>query len=205
MTRKNLLLSALFLTLTVTIFAQGVELTPFAGYTFQTTKNYSGGYTRIHDGFTYGGALTVAASRYNAIELSYYRYETTAEARTNYTGYEVFNGNVAMNYLLIGGQRLFPASEKVTGFTGFNIGAGWMGSTDNAFSTMTKFAMGIDAGVKIMASEKIGIRLQTNLNFPITTAGGAFYVGTSGSGVAMYGYVPAWSFGFTGGLIFKVK
>ncbi len=107
--------------------------------------------------------------------------------------------------MFIGGQRLFPASDMVTGFTGFNLGAAWMGSQDNQFSTMTKFAMGFDAGVKIMASDKIGIRLQTNLNFPVSSAGGSFYVGTGGSGVAMYGYVPILSFGFTGGLIVKIK
>jgi len=205
MNRKIFLISTLFVTITATLFAQSVELTPFAGYTFQSTKNYSAGYTRIHDGFTYGGALTIAATQYNAIEISYYRYETTAEAKTNIAGYTAFDGPVGMNYMFIGGQRLIPANDKVTGFTGFNIGAGWMGSQDNKFSTMTKFALGIDAGVKIMASEKIGIRLQTNLNFPITSTGGSFYAGSGGSGIAMYGYVPVWSFGFTGGLIFKVK
>lgn len=206
MKRNSTILATLFLlAFALTSIAQTVELTPFAGYTFRSTKNYTGGYTRINDGFTYGGALTIAPSPYNAIEISYYRYETTAEARTDYAGYEVFDGPVAMNYMFIGGQRLFPANDKVTGFTGFNLGAGWMGSTNDKFSTMTKFALGIDAGVKIMASEKVGIRLQTNLNFPITTAGGSFYVGTGGSGVAMYGYVPVLSFGFTGGLIFKIK
>ncbi len=203
---KKLLITSTFLLIAaLTSIAQTVELTPFAGYTFRSTKNYSAGWTRVNDGFTYGGALTIAPSPYNAIEISYYRYETTAEANTSYSGYEFFNGPVAMNYMFIGGQRLFPASDKVTGFTGFNVGAGWMGSQDNKFNTMTKFAMGIDAGVKIMASEKIGIRLQTNLNFPIVGSGGSFYVGTGGSGVAMYGYVPVLSFGFTGGLIYKVK
>jgi hypothetical protein len=206
MKRKTTLLATLLLvTFTLTSIAQSVELTPFAGYTFRSTKNYSGGYSRVNDGFTYGGALTVVASPFNAIEISYYRYETTVEAHTNYSGFMEYNGNVAINYMFIGGQRLIPASDKVTGFTGFNLGAGWMSSQDNDFSTMTKFAMGIDAGVKIMASEKVGIRLQTNFNFPITSSGGSFYVGTGGTGVAMYGYVPMWSFGFTGGLIFKLK
>jgi hypothetical protein len=206
MKRNSTILATLFLlAFALTSIAQTVELTPFAGYTFRSTKNYSAGWTRINDGFTYGGALTIAPSPYNAIEISYYRYETTAEAHTNLAGYLEFDGPVGMNYMFIGGQRLFPANDKVTGFTGFNLGAGWLGSTNDKFSTMTKFALGIDAGVKIMASEKVGIRLQTNLNFPITSAGGSFYVGTGGSGVAMYGYVPLLSFGFTGGLIFKIK
>jgi hypothetical protein len=206
MKRKTTILATLMLmALTLTSIAQTVELTPFAGYTFRSTKNYSGGYTRINDGFTYGGALTIAPSPFNAIEISYYRYETTAEARTNYSGFMEFSGPVALNYMFIGGQRLFPANDKVTGFTGFNLGAGWMSSQNDKFSTMTKFAMGVDAGVKIMASERVGLRLQANLNFPITSVGGSFYVGTGGTGIGMYGYVPILSFGFTGGLIFKIK
>jgi hypothetical protein len=189
----------------LTSIAQSVELTPIGGYTFQSTKNYAGGQTRVHDGFTYGGALTVNASPFNAIEVSYYRYETDATAHTNYIGYMEFSGPVAVNYMFIGGKRLFTANDKVTGFTGVNLGAGWMSSENGKFSTMTKFAMGFDAGVKIMASEKVGIRLQTNIYFPITSTGGSFYVGTGGTGMAMYGYVPMWSFGFNGGLIFKLK
>jgi hypothetical protein len=205
MMKKLLFLSTFLLAVAFSALAQSIEVTPLAGYTFRTTKNYNAGWTRVNDGFTYGGAITIAASKYNAIEISYYRYETTAEAHTTYSGYELFNGPVAMNYIFVGGQRLFPASEKVTGFTGFNVGASWMGSQNNKFNTMTKFAVGIDAGVKIMASEKIGVRLQANLNFPVTNTSGSFYVGTGGSGVAMYGYVPMLSFGFTGGLIFKIK
>ena len=189
----------------LTLIAQTVELTPLAGYTFRSTVQITNGEARVNDGFTYGGALTIAASPYNAIEISYYRYETTATAQSSYSGFEFVSKEVAVNYMLIGGQRLFPVNDKVTPFTGFNIGAGWMGSGDNSFSTITKFSMGFDAGVKIMVSEKVGIRLQTNFIFPITSAGGSFYWSSGGSGVGLTGYVPIWSFGFNGGLIFKVK
>jgi len=40
---------------------------------------------------------------------------------------------------------------------------------------------------------------------PITGAGGSFYWGSGGSGVGLTGYVPIWSFGFTGGLVYKIK
>lgn len=159
----------------------------------------------MNDGFTYGGALTIAPGKYNVVEISYYRYQTTATAKSNYSGFIDFSDPIAVNYMLIGGQRLFPASEMVTGFSGFNIGASWLGSRDDKFSTITKFAVGIDAGVKIMATEKVGIRLQANLNCPISDVGGTFYWGTGGPGVGMSGYVPIWSFGFNGGLILRIK
>jgi hypothetical protein len=107
--------------------------------------------------------------------------------------------------MFIGGQRIIPANEKMSGFTGFNLGAGWLGSGNDSFSTVTKFSVGLVAGLKIMASDKIGIRLQTNLALPITGAGGSFYWGSGGSGVGLTGYVPIWSFGFTGGLVYKIK
>jgi hypothetical protein len=203
--KKLLLLFTCILLIALSSKSQSVELTPFAGYTFRSTVNITGGQARVEDGFTYGGALTIAPSQYNAIEISYYRYSTDATAQSSYTGFEFGSTPVNVNYMFIGGQRLFPASDMVTGFTGFNIGSAWLGSGNNSFSTITKFAMGIDAGVKIMASEKVGIRLQTNFNFPISGSGGSYYWGTGGSGVALTGYVPIWSFGFTGGLIFKIK
>jgi len=206
MRRNTTILATLILmAFALTSIAQSVELTPLAGYTFRSTVHITNGEARMNDGFTYGGALTIAPSQYNAIEISYYRYETEATAYSSYNGFVDVSKDVAVNYMLIGGQRLFPASDKVTGFTGFNVGAGWLGSQDDSFNTITKFSMGIDAGVKIMATEKIGIRLQTNFIFPITSAGGSFYWGSGGSGVGLTGYVPIWSFGFNGGLIFKIK
>jgi hypothetical protein len=206
MRRKITILATLILmAFALTSIAQSVELTPLAGYTFRSTVHITNGEARINDGFTYGGALTIAPSPYNAIEISYYRYETQASAYSSYNGFVDVSKNVAVNYMLIGGQRLFPVNDKVTPFTGFNIGAGWLGSKDDSFSTITKFSMGFDAGVKIMVSEKVGLRLQTNFIFPITSAGGSFYWGSGGSGVGLTGYVPIWSFGFNGGLIFKLK
>jgi hypothetical protein len=205
MLKKAFILTPVFLFVAIVTIAQSVELTPIAGYTFRSTVNITGGEARINDGFTYGGALTINASPFNAVEISYYRYQTVAEAYSSYSGYVGLNEEVAMNYLFIGGKRNFPASDKVTGFTGLNLGAGWLGSQDDTFSTITKFALGFDAGVKIMASEKVGIRLQTNFYFPITTAGGSVYWGSGGSGVTTSAWVPIWSFGFNGGLIFKIK
>jgi hypothetical protein len=205
MFKKTIILSAVMFAAVVSSLAQSIELTPIAGYTFRSTVNITGGEARINDGFTYGGALTVNASPYNAVEISYYRYQTVAEAYSSYSGFVTFEDDVAMNYMFIGGKRNFPASDKVTGFSGLNLGAGWLASQNDKFSTITKFAMGFDAGVKIMASEKVGIRLQTNFYFPITSVGGSIYWGSGGGGVTTAAYVPIWSFGFNGGLIFKIK
>jgi hypothetical protein len=203
--KTTILATLLLMAIASASLAQTVELTPLFGYTFRSTVQITNGEARVNDGFTYGGALTIAPSPFNAIEISYYGYQTTATAQSSYSGFEFVSKDVSVNYMLIGGQRLFPVNDKVTPFTGFNLGAGWISSGDDSFSSITKFALGFDAGVKIMATEKIGLRLQTNFNFPITSAGGSFYWGTGGSGVGLTGYVPIWSFGFNGGLLFKIK
>ena len=206
MKRKTTILATLLImTFSLASIAQSVELTPLFGYTFRSTVQITNGEARVNDGFTYGGALTIAPSPYNAIEISYYGYQTTATAQSGYSGFEFVSKDVSVNYILIGGQRLFPVNDKVTPFTGFNLGAGWLGSKDDSFSTITKFSMGFDAGVKIRVSEKVGVRLQTIFTFPITSTGGSMYWGSGGSGVGLTGYVPIWSFGFNGGLIFKIK
>lgn len=205
MKNKILLLAFLVISTGNSVFAQSIELTPFAGYTFRSTVNITNGRARVNDGFTYGGALTYKAGMYNAIEISYYRYQTNATAQSGYSGFEFVDTPVNVNYMLIGGQRIFPANEKVAGFSGFNLGAGWLGSGNNSFNTVTKFSVGFLAGLKIMASDKLGFRLQTNLALPITSSGGSFFWGTGGSGVGLSGNVPIWSFGFTAGLVYKIK
>ena len=205
MIKKILLLVVLTISGGVFVSAQSIELTPFAGYTFRSTVNITNGQARVHDGFTYGGALTYTAGMYNAVEISYYRYQTNATAQSSYSGFEFVDTPVNVNYMLIGGQRIIPANDKLSGFTGFNLGAGWLGSGNDSFSTVTKFSVGFVAGLKVMASDKLGFRLQTNLALPISSAGGSFFWGTGGSGVGLTGYVPIWSFGFTGGLVYKIK
>jgi long-subunit fatty acid transport protein len=184
--------------------AQSLELTPIAGYTFLSTANITGGEARINDGFTYGGTLTYSYSPDNAIEISYYRYATDAVAYSGYDNITTISLPVAVNYMLIGSQRLFPVKGKVAPLVGFNLGAAWLGSGEDSFSTVPKYALGFDAGVKIKLNEKIGVRLQSNLNFPLSGSD-SFFWSSGNTDVVVSGNVPIWSFGFNVGFIYKLK
>jgi hypothetical protein len=203
--RKITLFAALLLALALNSKAQSIEFTPLAGYTFGDKVNFSGGTAHISDGFTYGGAFTFLADRYNALEISYTRQDPTVTANYGLNSITNVNEPVGMNYILIGGQRIMPTSDQVNFFGGLNMGLGIMGSKNNTFNTITKFDFGFDLGLKYFFNEKVGLRLQANINFPVTAMGGTMWWGTGGSGYGVTSYVPIVQFAFMGGLVFKVR
>ncbi len=204
--RKIFLLSALLLSLLITSNAQNIELYPFAGYTFGTHCYVATGKARLSDGFTYGGTLTFGTGQHSSLELTYLRQDATATAENLYSNFPRFSDPVSINYIFLGGSRLYPINDKVTAFTGGNIGMAILGSKNNTFDNIEKLAFGFDVGVKIMVSDKVGIRLQSNLNMPVTNVGAGLWWGSgSGSSVGVTGNIPFVQFGFTGGLILKMK
>lgn len=205
MKKLFLLATVLFATCTIS-WAQGLQLYPFAGYTFADRFPISGGTARIGDGFTYGGALAFVVSDYYAVELKYSRMDADVSAYSPYNNIDIYGEPVSLNYILLGGSKLFPVSEEAILFSGLNLGVGIMGSKDDTFNTITKFAAGINAGVKYFFTKSAGIRLQANLDFPVTDVGGSLWWSPgSGTQVGVSSYVPFLQFGFTGGLVLKLK
>ena len=148
----------------------------------------------------------MVAGQYNAIELTYMRQDATASAESMYSGFVNMSDPVSANYIYLGGSRLFPVNDKMTPFAGLNVGMGILGSKDNYFSNIEKLAFGLDLGVKIMVSDKVGIRLQSNFQMPVTNVGaGLWWSSGGGSSVGVTGNIPFVQFGFTGGLIMRMK
>lgn len=185
-----------------------VTLTPMAGYTFDETFDVDGGSAHVSDGFTYGGILGFIVNPHYTLELTYSRQE--AIGKYNYYGYygNISDNNIpiSINYMQIGGCRLQPlgASGKAEGFGGMNVGAVLVAPSENSYTDAWRFAVGFKLGVNIWASDKIGIRLQSNLQMPVQYFGGSIYVGTGGSGVGVSAVSTITQFGFTGGLIYKI-
>ena len=190
-----------------------VQLFPFAGYTFQDKLYFYDGEAKISDGMTYGGSLTAILGMFNAVELTYSRQDVDVSATYGYydsRGRYVTTTEgtkAAMNYVFIGGNRLFPIpnNEKLNMFTGFDLGVGWLAPSESQYSTMTKFSMGLKGGMKYMFSDKIGMRLQANLNFPVTNLGAGIMISSSGASAGVTGYVPILQFGFNGGIIINLN
>lgn len=203
--KRFFVLFALFLAVASVSVAQKVEITPMIGYNFADQFNIDGGSARISDGLSYGGTLTIIPKGFNSIELTYRRMDGTMTANSTYLS-NYFDEEVSTNYVFISGNRIASLSESVHFTGGLNLGVGFLTSKDDYFSTITKFAMGLNAGIKYYINDKVGIRVQTNLDFPVTSVGASFGWSSSGGTYAgAGGYVPFWQFGFSGGLIYKLR
>ena len=204
---KNLLLLFMFW-MAGLLNAQEIQLFPFAGYSFADKFKIDGGTAMIREGITYGGALSWIASDRWAIEISYLRMKSTMEATGYYEGDDFgFADEIHVNYILLGGSRLFRLAERTNLFSGVNVGVGIFHSIADRYSTMARFAAGVDAGINHFFNKNLGVRVQANLNFPFTEVGDAFgwNGGHNGSSAGVTGVVPFVQPGFTAGLVLKIK
>ena len=151
------------------------------------------------------------------IELLYLRQDTNAPTRY-YGVIGVWEDgevdlDLAMNYIMLAPTKHFLSSnEKLEGFAGLMAGmviAEASNPDPDSLSTgddsATKFAWGLRLGGIIWASEKVGIRLQTQLLSATQAMGGGFYFGTGGAGAGVSSYSTIYQFGLGGGIVFKVK
>jgi hypothetical protein len=204
MIKKLLILSLLMIALTTTSIAQRIEICPFAGYTFADIFTITGGTARIGDGITYGGSVGLEKGERYLFELTYLRTDMTLTAYSSYDNIDVEDAG-SSNYIMIGGNRLFGTPGKVVPYAGISVGIGILASKDNTFDNIEKLAFGLDAGIKIPVSEKFGIRVQSNLNFPFVNVDGVlWWSSSSGNSAVATSNVPFLQFGFTAGLVYKI-
>ncbi len=204
--RTTLALALIALCTTAVSAQRTIRLNAFGGWTFQDKFDISGaynGYTYsnnagIRDGAHYGGGLEFEIRPYQCLEIFY--QNQTAEGFLS-TGFDTYTTTVSVNYAMIGGLGYAPFSDKVHGYGGFNIGAAWFNSD---YGNATKFAWGGKLGLKINASEKVGIKLGAQLLSPVQGAGGGVYFGTGGVGAGVSTYSTMYQFGVTGGLCFTL-
>jgi hypothetical protein len=215
-------LAALLLILVSNVaHGQGIRLNLYGGYvfddkfdTYYSSNSYYEG--KIKGGFQWGiGAEYMVQPQYG-IELLYLRQDT--EAPTRYYGV-IGSGNgevnldLAINYIMLAPTKHFLSSnDKLEGFAGFMAGmviAEASNPDGSALATgedsATKFAWGVRLGGIIWASEKVGIRLQTQLLSATQAMGGGFTFGTGGAGAGVSSYSTIYQFGLGGGLVVKVK
>ncbi|MBL8002110.1 MAG: hypothetical protein JNL05_09130 [Flavobacteriales bacterium] len=202
---RTLLLTAVVVCATATNAQRTIRLNAFGGWTFQDKFDISGTYggyaynnAGIGDGAHYGGGLEFEVRENKCVELFY--QNQSAQGFIDY-GLGQFTTDVSVNYAMLGGLGYAPFSDAVHGYGGFNIGAAWF-NTD--YGNSTKFAWGGKLGLKINASEKVGIKLGAQLLSPVQGAGGGIYFGTGGAGAGVSTYSTMYQFGFTGGLCFTL-
>ncbi|MFN3839466.1 MAG: porin family protein, partial [Cyclobacteriaceae bacterium] len=116
------------------------------------------------------------------------------------------DGSVGINYALVGGTRYAPLNDKIAGFGTLDLGVAWANPGRSLQSeSVTKFAVGGRIGLRIMASERVSLRLHTQLLSPVQWFGGGFYFGTGGSGAGVSTGSTIYQFNLGGSLNFKLR
>ena len=90
---------------------------------------------------------------------------------------------------------------------GLGLGACFINTTNTLTKNegnSTKFAWQLRGGGTIWASDKLGIKLNVQLQSAVQSVGGSFYIGTGGSGAGVSSYSSLLQFGLGGGVAFKL-
>jgi hypothetical protein len=195
--------------------AQDIRLNTYAGYVFDDavdsyfdpTNYYKG---RVNGGFLWGGGIEVRTQREDyGVELLYLRQDTKAPMNYFQNGIKFTNFDLAVNHIMVAGNRYFgPKDSKIEGYGGAMVGLTVLGlkNPDNGrSSTKTKLGLGVRLGANIWVTEKVGLKVQTQLISVVQSVGGGFYFGSGGSGVGLASYSSVYQFGLGGGLVFKIS
>jgi hypothetical protein len=189
------------------ISAQTVELTPLIGY--ETGANihayYSGTYGDIHidDGMVWGGALDVGMGGGRYGEFSYTHLASSVSLEGGFTPRDPVN--LAVDYYSIGVLQEIRPDSKATPYGLFTLGVVNYRPTEGSYSSENKMHVSLAGGVKIRASERVGLRLQARLLLPLYYAGTYFSFGTGGVGAGVSGGIQGVQGDFTAALVLRLR
>ncbi len=206
---KHLLTACAAIVLAATsLSAQKVELNAFANYMFGASNDYYynnyNGNLYIEPSIVYGGAIDVDLRNNMMLELQYAFQPTTVRIE-GYAGSPSDNGSeINIHFIQIGGLYHKDVNDKVTMFGGLLFGMEIFAPANQAYDSETRFLGSLTGGAKIWLNDKIGLRLNANLNMPMIFSGAGFYLGTGGSGYGVSTVIQLFQFSLGGGLVFKL-
>jgi opacity protein-like surface antigen len=155
----------------------------------------------INDATAYSGTIAYFLRPDVAIEFQYI-YQPTQ------LSYDPYNANpervlfdLDMHYLLIGASYHRDFNPKVSGFGGLSAGA-VLFSPSKDYEPKWKFAFAATAGIKVLISKNVGLRLQVQGLFPVQWTSTSFYIGTGGVDFGVSAGTTAIQIATSGGLFF---
>lgn len=182
------------------LLAQKVEITPFGGYQMGGSLEVLTGTLRIKDNWSFGVILDFTLRQGFQIELMYSHQDS--ELRLKQPLIEpVYLFDTAVEYFQIGALRVLRGG-KVQPFVTGTIGVTHFNPKPDGLSSEWRFSGNIGLGVKVLASERIGLRLQGRLMLPLINGGAGFFVGPGGGYVTAGGEVLV-QWDMSAGLIFR--
>jgi hypothetical protein len=226
MKKKFKLIVALFIMAGCSSYAQqngrqvydnnnSIRLNFYGSYAFEDSfdsyydyGNYYQG--QLKDGFQYGAGLEFEVRPDSYVELLYLRQDTHAPTQYYNGGlYDKYaNFDVAMNYIMLGGNQSFRKTGKnIEGFGGLMAGVAVIdikNPSTNYSGSATKFAWGLKGGVIIWATKGVGLKLQGQLLSVAQSVGGGVYFGPGGASTGISSYSSLYQFTIGGGLVFEL-
>lgn len=167
------------------------ELTGTVGWQYGGTQDYvtySGyGYGDFHANaaLNYGGTLSHFIRDDYALEITYNYQKTDLVVRP--VGFPATKlGDLSTHYIQLYGTRYVPVRpDKMDAFLMGGVGA--TGYSVAGYQSRWVTSFGIGGGVRIHASERMAVRLQTRLLIPIQWSNTGFYFGTGGANITVGG------------------
>jgi hypothetical protein len=197
------LMTIFFLAGLTEIRAQRFELSPFIGYETRATVYTSLGYLYIGDGMDYGGSLDISLGNNRFAEISFSHMMTKLNVDEGYN--EKYLCDLGVNYYSIGILQETKPLSKISPYGLFTLGWVNFNPQTNDISGENKMHFSFAGGIKIKASERIGLRLQARLLMPIFYAGGNFNSGTGGTSMNVSATSVAFQGDFTAALVFVIR
>ncbi len=195
---KNLLVViAMLLAMTSTVHAQKIEITPQYGYQIGAKYNYYGGYVKLKSSDQYGLTFGVNATDDITVEFMWAQQNTSISIQDfQFYPQETELSDVIVNHYQIGAMHMFGYSEARP-FVGLSAGWSTFNPDLDLYDGTTTFTLGISGGLKYFFTDRIGIRIQSQLLMPV--GWGGVYIGGGGGGVTAGGSIL--QLNFSGGLI----
>ena len=191
----------LFLILTATFaHARGFQLTPFVGYRlggdFEDAKTEEE--IELGDDASYGIILNVDYEENTELEFLYGYQGTELKPDDLFTG-ESFIG-LGVHYLHLGGTYFWDY-EWAKPFVASTIGVTILDPHPGGLDSEVRFSLSIGGGVKLFASDRLGLRLEGRGFGTFFDGGGAVFCGEGGCSAIIESEVLV-QFEFRAGVIF---
>jgi len=140
--------------------AADFEITPFAGYTWggEFSDSVTGETLKVDETANYGVMVDFKQDEQSQIELYFSRQATQLKANERlFTGNPLFNLDI--EYYHIGGTY-GADSGKVRPFVVGTLGVTHMVPQGPGLDALTKFSLSLGGGVKLFATDRVGLRLE---------------------------------------------
>ena len=209
---KKILVFAIVLISVQNLFAQ-VEITPFGGWLWTGKIPAYRQDIKVSDEGNYGIRVGVTVRDQMIVEFEWNHTENTASGREYLPGGmlgDFVNVPLVLNYYMLGFQYEATYDEALIPYGLVNFGI--MNAKSDAInsyesSSENYFTAGFGGGIKYFFSDKVGIRLQARLLFPMQFGGVGFGCGIGGGGggcgASVSTYTNIIQGDFTGGIVLR--